>query len=346
MHTTRILAAVASALLIAACGGDEDAVPDANARPANASAPNGGEARGPATKAADRSRTPGRTAPSITLAASDVARVGRDMIEEGIAVTGDLRPIETVDVRARLEGDLVGVFVREGQRVRAGELLARFESSEQESGFASAEADRVAARIGAVDRAVEPGADDRAPSRRVRSSERDLKTAQQARHRRACAARGRAGARSRDAAPWCATRASLAPTTGVIAQRLVENGEHVARGAGLFTLVRSDVLELAAAVPARQASAVRVGQVVHFVADGRSFDGKVARVSPTIDPTTRSVTVYVQIPNASGSLKGGTFATGRVVSRVVHRRARRADGGGAPVAPTTASPSCIASPAR
>src|SRR5439155_13701542 len=101
------------------------------------------------------------------------------------------------------------------------------------------------------------------------------------------------------------------------ANKQVENGEHLARGAPLFTLVRSDVLELAAAVPARQANGVRVGQTVHFIADGRSFDGKLARVSPTVDPATRSVTVYVQIPNTSGALKGGTFATGRVVSRVV-----------------------------
>ena len=70
-------------------------------------------------------------------------------------------------------------------------------------------------------------------------------------------------------------------------------------------------------MPARQANAVNVGQSVHFVADGRQFDGKVARVSPTIDPATRTVTVYVQIPNARGTLKGGTFATGRVVSRVI-----------------------------
>jgi len=40
-------------------------------------------------------------------------------------------------------------------------------------------------------------------------------------------------------------------------------------------------------------------------------------VSPTVDPATRSVSVYVQIPNGSGFLKGGTFASGRVVSRVV-----------------------------
>ena len=109
----------------------------------------------------------------------------------------------------------------------------------------------------------------------------------------------------------------LAPTSGVIETRLVENGEHVARGASMFTLVRNDVLELAASVPARFADGVRAGQVVHFSIDARRFDGKVARVSPTIDPTTRAVTVYVQVPNASGAIKGNSFATGRVVGSTI-----------------------------
>ena len=43
-----------------------------------------------------------------------------------------------------------------------------------------------------------------------------------------------------------------------------------------------------------------------------------ARVSPTIDPATRAVTVFVQVPNAGGTIRGGTFATGRVVSRTLN----------------------------
>ena len=53
------------------------------------------------------------------------------------------------------------------------------------------------------------------------------------------------------------------------------------------------------------------------MADTRNFDGTVARVSPTIDPTTRAITVYVTVPNRDGSLKGGTFAAGRVVQRLL-----------------------------
>ena len=306
-------------------------MPNANARPAQpgnggaggdraglTSAAAGEAARMPgAGGAAGGPGGPGRVAPAITLAASDIARVRRETIEEGIAITGDLNPIATVNVRARIEGDLVGVLVREGQRVREGQLLARLESSEQESANASAEADRVAAEselataqwnLDQTTELFKAGA----------VSELDLKTAQQ----------GVTTARARLAAAQSRVRASsslvrdtrvMAPTSGVIANKHVDNGEHVSRGEALFTLVRSDVLELVAAVPARQANAVRVGQTVHFAAGGRDFDGKVARVSPTVDPSTRSVSVYVQIPNADGGLRGGSFATGRVVSRVVAR---------------------------
>jgi multidrug efflux pump subunit AcrA (membrane-fusion protein) len=43
----------------------------------------------------------------------------------------------------------------------------------------------------------------------------------------------------------------------------------------------------------------------------------VARVAPSVDASSRSVTVYVQVPNADGSLRAGTFVSGRIVSRVL-----------------------------
>jgi RND family efflux transporter MFP subunit len=236
-------------------------------------------------------------------------------IEDGVALTGDLHPLETIDVRSRIEGDLTQVYVREGQQVAAGQLLASFEASTQESSRASAEADRVAANA-ELQNAQWTLEQNESLFKAGAIAERDLKTSQQA----------VATARARLAAAVARLRASgneardtrvVAPASGVVEKRLVDGGVHLARGAPMFTIVRSGTLELAAAVPARQANAVRTGQVVHFVADGRRFDGKVARVSPTIDPATRSVTVYVQVPNPGNTLRGGTFATGRVVSRTL-----------------------------
>jgi RND family efflux transporter MFP subunit len=256
-----------------------------------------------------------RPAPSITLAASDVATVARATIEDGVALTGDLNPIETVEIHARIEGDLTGVYVREGQQVRAGQLLARFEASAQESARSSAEADRVAAQSDLAN--AQWTLDQNAQLFKAGAiAEQAYKSSQQA----VIAARARLAAteaRLRATGNEARDTRVIAPTSGVVSRRLVESGEHVAKGASMFTVVRNDVLELAASVPARQSNTLRVGQVVHFAADGRRFDGTVARLSPTIDPATRAITVYVQIPNAGGVLRGGTFATGRVVSRTL-----------------------------
>jgi RND family efflux transporter MFP subunit len=230
-------------------------------------------------------------------------------------LTGDLRPIETIEVRARIEGDLTGVYVREGANVREGQLLAQFEAADQESARQSAIASRVAAQS-ALSTAEWQLEQSRELLKAGAVPEQDVRAAEQA----------VASARAQLAAAEAQVRATsseardtrvVAPTTGVLERRFVESGEHVARGAQLFTVVRTDVLELAATVPARFASQVRTGQVTRFSADGRSIEGRVVRVSPTIDPATRSIMVYVQVPNPGGALKGGTFVSGRIVGRSI-----------------------------
>ena len=253
--------------------------------------------------------------PTTVLAATDVGEVRRAPIEAATPVTGDLRPVETVEVRARLEGDLVGIYVNEGERVARGQLLARFESSEQESDRQSAAAELAAAQASL--NTAQWNAEQSAELFRAGAiPERDYKLAQQ----EVTTARAQvaaAQARVRSTGSFVTDTRVLAPVAGIVERRVVQSGEHVARGAAMFTVVRNDVLELTAAVPARLAGDVRTGQRVRFTADGRSFEGSVARVSPTIDPTTRSLTVYVRIPNADGSLRGNTFATGRVVGRTI-----------------------------
>jgi RND family efflux transporter MFP subunit len=274
----------------------------------------GGAARGPG--GGGGSGGPGgRPSPSITLSATDVATVAPMTIEDGVALTGDLHPLETIDVRARIEGDLMAVYVREGDQVSAGQLLARFEASEQESSRASAEADRVAANAELAN-AQWTLEQNQSLFKAGAIAERDLKNSQQA-VATAQARLAAAAARLRASGNEARDTRVVAPASGVVEKRLVDGGVHLARGAPMFTVVRSGTLELAAAVPSRQATAVRPGQIVHFVADARRFDGKVARVSPTIDPATRAVTVYVQVPNPGNTLRGGTFATGRVVSRTL-----------------------------
>jgi membrane fusion protein (multidrug efflux system) len=236
-------------------------------------------------------------------------------IEAGVAVTGDLRPVEQIAVRARLEGDLEAVLVREGDRVREGQLLARFEASEEVSNRESAVAERAAAESEVA--TAEWNAEQSAELFRAGAiAEQAHRTAQQ----QLAAARARlaaAQARVRATSSTAADTRVLSPTTGVVATRDVEVGERVSRGAAMFTVVRNDQLELAASVPARQANEIRPGQPVRFVADGQALEGRVARVSPTINPATRAVEVYLQVGNPGGRLKGNTFAAGRIIGRTI-----------------------------
>jgi len=257
----------------------------------------------------------GRPAQTLTIAGTDVTVARRSTLVDGVPITGTLRPIETVEVRARLDGDLQGVYVREGDFVRAGQLLARFESTEQESTAQSAVADRVAAQ-GELATAEWNLEQSQQLFKAGAIPETDMRTARNA----VATARARLAAtnsRLRTSSMSARDTRVLAPTSGIIEKRLVENGEHIARGGEMFTLVRNDILELAAAVPERRANAVRVGQSVEFDANGAKIVGRVARLSPTIDPVSRSITVYVQIPNPNGAIRGGTFATGTVLSRTI-----------------------------
>lgn len=321
--STRFALAVALLALTAGC----ERTPDAAAAP-------GGTAPTPAAGAA---ASAARSAGSVVLSGADLFTLAPGLIEDGVAISGGLRPIESVSIRARLEGDVLDVAVREGDAVARGALLARFESTEQEAALASAEADRMAAETEAntakwnfeqTKDLFEAGA----------IPERDYRAAEQA----AAAAAARlaaADARLRSATLLARDTRVVAPVSGVIERRTIERGVRAQRGADLFVLVRTDVLELTAAVPARLSGGVRAGQPVRFTADGRRIEGRVARISPTIDPASQSVTVYVQVPNADGALKGNTFATGQIIERslasellIPQGAVRQAPNGGAPFA--------------
>lgn len=294
-HRLTTLIACAALVVAGACAKKE----------ADAKNPGGGGAAG---GAGGKTRT-------VVLAPSDVADAKTGSISDGILITGTLRPLDQVDVRARIEGDLTGVFVREGQRVSQGQLLAQFEAVTEQSSATSARAASAAAsadlkqaqwNLQQTTDLYHAGA----------VSEADYRAAQQA----AEAARARlAAAEAQQSAAAVTARDTrvVAPMSGVIDKRLVDPGEHLARGADMFTLVRNNTLELAATVPETRASSVHVGERVTFSAEGRKFDGKVARVSPTIDPSSRSITVYVDVDNENGALKGNTLATGSVIIRTV-----------------------------
>ncbi|HEX6574347.1 MAG TPA: efflux RND transporter periplasmic adaptor subunit [Gemmatimonadaceae bacterium] len=300
------IGSLTTAAVITGCSKANSADASGGARP-----PSGAPVAGPGGGAG----AAGRGGQTLTIAPTDISIATTTTMAEGVPLTGNLRPIESISVRARLEGDLEGIYVREGDHVRAGQVIARFESSEQVSGLQSATADKTAAQgeLATAEWNLRQSED---LFKAGAIAEGELRNARNA----VATAKARlAAANSRVSTTSLSTRDTrvLAPTAGTIEKRLVENGEHVSRGAEMFTVVRNDVLELAAAVPERLASNVTPGQPVQFLANGKTLQGRVARVSPTVDPATRSVTVYAQVPNPNGAIKGGTFATGTVMTRSI-----------------------------
>jgi RND family efflux transporter MFP subunit len=251
----------------------------------------------------------------VVLGPNDVVDVKRGPIEASIAISGNLRPIEQIEVRARVEGNVTAVTAREGTRVGRGQVLARFEDATQESERASAQADVESAQAEVTN--AQWNADQSADLFKAGAiPERDLRTAQQT----LTAAKARLAAAEaglKAAAQTLEDTRMVSPTSGVIETRSVEPGEHVARGTTLFTVVRSDVLELQASIPARLAGQIRTSQVVRFASGTRNFNGRVARISPTINPQSRALEFYVEVPNRDGAIKGNSFVTGKVIGEVV-----------------------------
>jgi RND family efflux transporter MFP subunit len=300
-------------LTLAACGGGSaSATPSAKG---DASAKGVPAANTTAAGAPGAPGAAGRRNLPIVLGQADVVDVKQGMIESSLAIQGNLAPIEEIVVRARLEGNLVSVIAREGTRVAVGQLLAEFDDAMAEGDRASAAADVESAKSELTNAqwTVDQSAD---LFKAGAIAERELRTAQSA----LAAAKARmtaAESRLRSMSHSLADTRVVAPTSGVVSVRSVDPGEHVARGATLFTVVRSNVLELEASVPARNAGEIAPGQVVRFVSDGREFTGRVARVNPAINPASRAITFYVEVPNGNGAIKANAFATGRVVERTV-----------------------------
>jgi membrane fusion protein, multidrug efflux system len=106
------------------------------------------------------------------------------------------------------------------------------------------------------------------------------------------------------------------PLAGVVSNRAVNAGDVVSPGTELFTIIDPSSMRLEASVPSDELQALRVGATVQFQVRGydQAFEGRIERISPQADATTRQVPIYVEIPNSGGRLVAGLFAEGRVVS--------------------------------
>ena len=260
--------------------------------------------------------TPAPAAPAaVQVGAENVVVVKRDTIVSGPIISGELQPAREATIRAELGGSVTEVTVEEGQTVRVGTLLGRIDTRTLEDArLSAASAVRSAENQLAVAQRELERADTLVNAGAVAAREVDV-----AKQNVTAAEAQVADTRSRlmSATRQLEDAVIRSPINGVLARRAVNRGDVVTVGTELFAVIDPSSMRLEASVPSESLSELKVGATVLFQVRGytQQFEGRVERIAPQADPTTRQVTIYVAIPNTGGRLVAGLYAEGRVVSQ-------------------------------
>lgn len=110
----------------------------------------------------------------------------------------------------------------------------------------------------------------------------------------------------------------VAPFSGIIKERFVNVGDYVDDKTAVAAMVNLSPLKLRASVPEKAAGVVRNGMKVFISVEaypGRLFEGSVIRISPALDPKTRTLAIEAAFYNRDRLLKPGFFADGKIVTK-------------------------------
>ncbi len=245
----------------------------------------------------------------LDLSPSDVLQVKMRELHVGLTVSGPLKAVNSALVKARVAGELQGFTVREGEQVQAGQIVARVEPTEyqarlrqaqQQAQWSKAQVD-IAQRSFDNNRSlVDQGFISKTA---LDTSNANLAAAQASFHAAQAAV---------DMAVKALDDASLrAPISGIVSQRLAQNGERVGIDARVLEIVDLSRLELEASVSAAESVNVRVGQgaTLQIEGAGKAVTARVVRINPSAVAGSRAVLVYLAIDNPNG-LRAGLFAQG------------------------------------
>ena len=247
----------------------------------------------------------------MVLTSDEVVRAGVQALSLGLPISGTLRSANSAMVKARVAGELQGLTVREGDTVRAGQVLARVDASEYQSRLRQAQEQADASKA-QVDIAQRQHDNNSALVKQGFISQTALDTsdaslnAARATHKAALAAVE-------------VTRKTLddtvlrSPMDGQVAQRLAQPGERVGVDTRVVEIVDLRRMEMEAALAAADSLNVRVGQTAQLQVEGspEPFDARVVRISPSAQAGSRSVLAYLGIDNPGG-LRNGLFAQGQL----------------------------------
>lgn len=270
-----------------------------------------------------------------------------------VRVQGSLWGDEHSVIGAKVAGRVKEVSVDLGDAVAQDEVLAALDAEEFDLAVRQAEAqlEQIRAKLGLKpdeeDKALDPRKvpavlqeeaqwnDAKSKLERAESlSSRSVISEEELQERRAAAevaaARYRAALNTvdEDLALMAVRRAELgmarqklansvirAPFAGTIEQRHVAPGVYLNVGQPVVTLVRIDPLRFRAGVPELKATDVAVGQEVRLSVAGETepLVAHVSRISPSLDTSSRSLTVEADIPGPGAGLRTGLFVEAEIV---------------------------------
>jgi RND family efflux transporter MFP subunit len=244
---------------------------------------------------------------------ADLAAVEAHALARWLPVSGALQPVNQTTVRSKVSGELRQVTVREGETVRAGQTIARFDTADLEA--------RLADRMGALEASrAQLGLAEKTRAQNLALLKQKFisQTAYDSAESNLSVTQGTL--KSNEAQVQLARIALrdasvTAPLSGVVAKRHVQPGEKVPFDTPLVTIVDLTEMELQAMVPANDTPELSIGMKVALSIDGfgeRRFTGTIDRINPTTEAGTRAILVFVHVPNPDGALRGGMFGTGRV----------------------------------
>lgn len=248
---------------------------------------------------------------AIELGPADVFVARVQPLTRTLAVSGGLRAVTSAVVKARISSEIKSLTVREGDTVRAGQVIGQLDTIEFDFRVKQAEQTALAART-QLDIAKRTLNNNRALVEQGFISATGLETSVST----------EAGAQASYQAALAATELArkarsdsilTAPIGGIVSQRFAQPGERVGIEAKVIEIVDLSRIELEAAVAPEDVGSVQIGQTVRLGVDGLTepASAKVVRINPSTQAGTRAVTVYMALQPQAG-LRQGLFARGSI----------------------------------
>lgn len=238
---------------------------------------------------------------------SDITEVQRRDLRQLLPVSGSLRAVNQASVKAKVGGEVREILVREGEAVKAGQILVRMDTSEYQARLEQAKGALSAAR-GQLDIAGKTRDNNKALLEKGFISKNAFDNAESQ------FSIARANVESARGAFDVAQKALgdtviRAPLSGLVSSRLVQPGEKVSTDNRLLEVVDLREMEMEAAVPAPDIIHVSLGQEVKIKVEGLQapVSGKVVRINPATQAGSRSILAYIRVANPQGTLRAGMF---------------------------------------